>query len=174
MAKSADYYLFSFSSYRENNHTHRLPGKGTYCSNSTMGGANTPAPLRWKFWVENYPTTFSWTKGYSLPSLTAFAHTVSKCINNTQTNKQTFFFIYIHRYMYIKRREREPITNVQLICAQCTGKRVCCLREHLCFYSAVLAFEYNVVNNFHFFGLKLSASIFYESYLFVFASHSRL
>ncbi len=76
--------------------------------------------------------------------------------------------------MYIKRREREPITNVQLICAQCTGKRVCCLREHICFYNEVLAFEYNFVNNFHFFGLKLSESIFYESYLFVFASHSRL
>ncbi len=61
--------------------------------NPTMGGANTP--LMWKFCVENYPTTFRWSKGYSLQNLTAFAHTVSKCIKNKQTDRQTIFFIYI-------------------------------------------------------------------------------
>ncbi len=61
--------------------------------NPTMGGANTP--LMWKFCVENYPTTFRWSKGYSLPNFIEFGRTVSKCINNKQTHRQTFFFIYV-------------------------------------------------------------------------------
>jgi hypothetical protein len=70
--------------------------------NPTIGGAKPP-PLRWKFWIEKYPTTFSWTKGYSLRNFVAFARTVFKCITdkqtNKQTNKQTFFFIYIDIYL---------------------------------------------------------------------------
>jgi hypothetical protein len=42
-SKSAGFYLLSFSNYRGKNHTHRLPGKGTYYSNPTMeGGKHLP------------------------------------------------------------------------------------------------------------------------------------
>ncbi len=76
-----------------NNHAHKLPGKVFTVVNSTIGWWQ--ASLRCKFLVENYPTTFPWSKGYRLQNFMAFGRIVSKYINNKQTHTQTFFFIYI-------------------------------------------------------------------------------
>src|SRR5579871_4691387 len=39
--------------------------------------------------------TFPGMNWYSLQNFIAFARTVSKCMKNKQTDRQTFFFIYI-------------------------------------------------------------------------------
>ena len=92
---------------RINNHTHRLVEKGIYCSKSNKGGPNTP--LSCKFWIENYPMTFLWSKGYCLQNFIVFGRTVFKCIANRQTNKQTFFFIYIDWVIIRRRKNKEYI-----------------------------------------------------------------
>jgi hypothetical protein len=79
-----------------NNHAHKLSGKVFIVVNSTIGGGQTP--LRWKFLVENYPTTFPWTKGYCLQNFIAFGRIVSKCINNKHTHKLSSLYILISFY----------------------------------------------------------------------------
>ncbi len=149
IAKTSVLYRLSFSSYRENSHAHGLFGQDTYCSIPTMGLLSTldVKNLDRKV-VRDFPlderachAKFSCTGSYR------------DQIHKEQTNKQTFFFIYIDIQIYV---QLFPLFHYAFSAP--IHYESCVMKVHLTFY-----FLYSMDISIHTVALHLMHSIHFFS-----------